>query len=97
MKLAATHLALSWARDDLASWENEGGAINSAPKALASPVTMVGWPPARTIDPASAGLFGADKGITDTNSLPILRLSLLLLVSALGSIAIFPGAAVSGL
>lgn len=89
MKLAATHLALSWARDDLASWENEGGAINSAPRL----VSMVGWPPASIIDPAPVRIVGADKGITDTNSLTILRLSLLLLVPALGAIAIFWGAA----
>lgn len=88
MKLAATHLALSWSRDDLASWENEGGAIKSAP----SPVSMVGWPPASIIDPAPVRIFGADRGITDTNSLTILRLSLLLLVPALASIAIFWGA-----
>jgi hypothetical protein len=93
MKLAATHRALSWARDDLDSWENEGGAVNFAP----SPVSMVGWPPASIIDPAPVKIFGADKGITDTNSLTILRLSLLLLVPALAGIAIFWGAtAMSG-
>ena len=88
MKLAATHLALSWARDDLAAWEKEGGAVNSAPR-LGS---MVGWPPASIIDPAPVRIVGADRGITDTNSLTILRLSLLLLVPALASIAIFWGA-----
>jgi hypothetical protein len=34
MKLAATSWARSWAREELASWENEGGAISSVPNAL---------------------------------------------------------------
>lgn len=92
MKLRATHLALRWSRDDLASWENEGGAINAAPNSF----TMVGWPPASIIDPAPAEQHDADRGITDTNSLTILRISLLLLVPALGSLAIFWGSVVSG-
>lgn len=93
MKLAATHLAQSWAREDLASWGNEGGAISSAPKATRNSVATFGWPPAGIMDAAPAAIRGADKGLTDTNSLTILRVSLLLLVPALGSIAIFWGAA----
>jgi hypothetical protein len=93
MKLAATSWARSWAREELASWENEGGAISSVPNAIRNPVATVGWPFASTMDPASAPLHGADNGITDTNSLTILRISLLLLLPALGSIAIFWGAA----
>lgn len=92
MKLPATNLALSWARKDLASWENEGGAINAVPKVIANPVAMVGWPPASIIDSAPSAPHGADKGIADTNSLTILKVSLLLLVLGLGSIAIFWGA-----
>lgn len=95
MKLPATHLAQTWAREDVASWENEGGAIRSAPKANRNPVTTLGWPPASILDPAPAELRGADRGITDTHSLAVLQLSLLLLVPVLAGIAIFWGAVVS--
>jgi hypothetical protein len=92
MKFAVTHLAQTWAREDVTVWENEGGAIRSAPEAIRNPVTSVGWPPASVIAPTLAALRGANKGMTDTNSLTILRISLLLLIPALGSMAIFWGA-----
>lgn len=92
MKFAVTHLAQTWARVDVTAWENEGGAIRSAPEAARNPVTSVGWPPASVVTPTLAALRGANKGMTDTNSLAILRISLLLLVPALGSMAIFWGA-----
>jgi hypothetical protein len=93
MKHAATSWAPSWTREELASWENEGGAISCVPNAIRHPVATVGLTFASIMDPVSAPLRGADNGITDTNSLTILRVSLLLLVPALGSIAIFWGAA----
>lgn len=89
MKFAVTHLAQTWAREDVTAWENEGGAIRSAPR---NPVTTVGWPPASVIEPPLAALRGANKGMTDANSLTILRISLLLLIPALGSMATFWGA-----
>lgn len=92
MKFAASLLAQTWAREDVAAWENEGGAIKSAPKATRNPIATVGWPPASSVDPALAALRGANRGMTDTNSLTILRVSLLLLVPTLGSMAIFWGA-----
>jgi hypothetical protein len=92
MKLATAHLAQTWVREDVTSWENEGGAIRSAPEATQNPVMTVGWPPSSVIESVPAARGGADKGMRDTNSLTILRLSLLLLVPALGSMAIFWGA-----
>jgi hypothetical protein len=89
MKSAATHFALSWALEDVASWENEGGAISSAGAAPKAPAVTVGWPRASIVDPAPAVLRGADNGLADSNSLTILRVSLLLLVPALASIAVF--------
>lgn len=89
MKLAVARLAQTWAHEDVTAWENEGGAIWSTPEATGNPVTTVGWPPTSVINPAPAVPAGADRGITDTNSLTIMRISLLLLVPALGSMAIF--------
>lgn len=93
MKLAATCLARTWARDDVASWENEGGAIRSAPKVSQNPAEVVQWPPTSIVYPAPAELCGADKGITDTHSLAVLQVSLLLLVPVIGGIAMFWAAA----
>jgi hypothetical protein len=89
MKLAATHLAQTWAREDVASWENEGGAIKSAPKVDRIPIATVGWPPASIVDPTPTALRGADKGMTDTHSLAVLQVSLLLLVPVMAGIAMF--------
>lgn len=68
----------------------------SAPKSLRGPIVMVGWPPASIIDPSSTSPRGGDDGIKDTNSLTILRISLLLLVPALGGLAVFWSAALRG-
>lgn len=92
MKLAPTHLAQTWAYQDVASWENEGGSTRSVPKTTQARVEPIGWPPASVVNPILAALRGANKGMTDTNSLTILRISLLLLIPALGSMAIFWGA-----
>ena len=68
MKLAAPDLARGRVREDLASWENEGGAItsstrkqetNEAPQQLAASV----------IELAPIAAHGADRGIGDTHSL----------------------------
>ncbi|ANP45808.1 hypothetical protein ATE48_07665 [Candidatus Viadribacter manganicus] len=92
MKIAPTHLAQTRAHQDLASWENEGGSTRSVAKTTQARVVTIGWPPASVINPIPATLSGADKGMADTNSLTMMRVSLLLLVPALGSLAIFWGA-----
>lgn len=93
MKRPAPHLALKWMRDDLGAWENEGGAVRTLSKVHPNAIAAHAWTPASVMDPAPAGLRGADKGITDAKSLAILQISLLLLVPALGGVALFWSAA----
>ena len=96
MMLAATHLAHTRAHEALASWENEGGASTPTPASRQRPEAAQ-WP-ASVIDQGAEPMPpGADKGITDTHSLAVLQISLLLLVPTLAGIAIFWGdAAVRG-
>ena len=69
MKLAATHLAQTWGREDLAAWENEGGATMSPPTANRQLPEAAQWPPASVLDQrADPAPRGADKGITHTLS-----------------------------
>lgn len=95
MRPVGTRLSRNGARAGLASWENEGGAISTAPTAAQDLVATLRWSPVSIIDAAPA-LHRVDQGKMDTNSLTILRISLLLIVPALGGIAIFWGAAVPG-
>jgi hypothetical protein len=89
MRLTAARFAEVWVRDAVASWENEGGAIRTGgprPQRADAPA----WPPASSVvESRSAEARGADRGIADTHALTMLRTSLLLLIPALGVIAIF--------
>ena len=74
-------------KEDLASWENEGGAQVSASRRI--PITMhaSSWLPSSVVVGVSPPLRGADRGIADTHTLTIMRTSLLLLLPMLGVIA----------
>lgn len=76
-------------KEGLASWENEGGAQRAA----ASPrpvIAVASWPPRSVLESARPDPpRGADKGIVDTHTLGILRVSLLLIVPALGVMAMW--------
>jgi hypothetical protein len=76
--------------ENLASWENEGGA----------PAPNVVRPTAKPQCAAQSGMYqnlfedaprGADKGVSDTHTLTVMRLALLLLIPAIGAMAIFWG------
>ena len=70
------------AADNLASWENEGGATAPAPNVV-QPVARPGYAedaPRRT-----------RKGGSDTHTLALTRVSLLLLIPAVGTLAVFWG------
>jgi hypothetical protein len=71
----------------LAEWENEGGAAfyGSA---------LVRNAPIGIIEAPDDTVPGADKGQADTHTLSVLRLSLLLVVPALGAFVIFWAASV---
>jgi hypothetical protein len=77
---------------DLASWENEGGATAPAPTVVK--------PVARSARASQATKYqslsedaprGADRAASDTHALAIMRISLLLLIPAIGGGAIYWG------
>lgn len=73
----------------LAEWENEGGASSSG-----SFGARVRNAPSSIIQPPDDAISGADEGQGDTHTLSVLRLSLLLVVPALGAFVIFWAASV---
>lgn len=75
--------------ENLASWENEGGAIASAPRVV-HPVAGQGRGSAK-YQSLAENAPRADRGISDTNTLAIMRISLLLLIPAIGGGAIYWG------
>lgn len=73
----------------LAEWENEGGASSSSSfdaRVLKAPSSIIQAP--------DDAIPGADDGEADTHTLSVLRLSLLLVVPALGAFVIFWAASV---
>jgi hypothetical protein len=81
---------------DLASWENEGGA--TAPAANLLQVARPAWAAgaAKYQDFFEDAPRGVDKGASATHMLTALRISLLLLVPAIGSGAVYWGHLVGG-
>lgn len=80
------------ATESLSSWENEGGAIETAPHVVrpdASPARAH----QRDMDQVLSERAppASDKGIVDTRTLTIMRLSLLLFIPAIGALAVFWG------
>jgi hypothetical protein len=92
MKAAATFVDV-WTKDGVSLWENEGGSLASTERP--SGQSPVGenegalWPPASVIDPPASEGRRADRGVADTHTLSIMRVSLLLLVPVLGALAVF--------
>lgn len=74
---------------ELAEWENEGGASTSG-----SFGARVRNAPSSVIQPPDDVIPGADDGEADTHTLSVLRLSLLLVVPALGAFVVFWAASV---
>ena len=66
--------------DNLASWENEGGATAPAPNVVQAVARPADDAPRRT-----------DRGGSDTHTLALMRVSLLLLIPAVGTLAVFWG------
>lgn len=93
MKPAAAALAAAWAKDRVSSWENEGGSLAAPQRPVEhNPIEHndgPSWLPSSVIDPPAAEKRGADRGVSDTHTLSILRVSLLLLVPVLGALAVF--------
>ncbi len=74
--------------ETLASWENEGGS--TAPPQHSA--TLLGGTTQGAMDKGAEEMTrGADAGISDTHTLTVMRSSLLLLVPALGVLAVFWG------
>lgn len=82
-----------WTKDSVSLWENEGGSLASTERpAGQKPVEEnegASWPPASVIDPPAIEGRCADRGVADTHTRSIMRVSLLLLVPALGALAVF--------
>lgn len=76
--------------ESLASWENEGGS--TAPSLNSATLPAVATLGAIVQGPAEMPR-GADIGITDSHTLTVMRSSLLVLVPALGVLAVFWGLA----
>lgn len=76
----------------LAEWENEGGSA-----CYGSFGALVRNAPSSIIQGRDDAIPGADKGLADTHTLSVLRLSLLLVVPALGVFVIFWAASVAPL
>lgn len=73
--------------DGLASWENEGGAIVVSVDSQRR--SFAGFWPASTLDDRVIGSRNDDFGISDTHTLSMLRMSLLLFLPTLGVLTMF--------
>jgi hypothetical protein len=80
-----------FAPDGLASWENEGGSTAPALSVARQPFANPAVQGAKCRNIIGAVSSSADDAVLDTNTRPILRVSLLLLVPAMGAITIFWG------
>lgn len=92
MRAPPTQRSKGQAGKNLAAWENEGGAGQSAQsESQRQPAIARRWMPleAQSLSPKPQASGDPDTGIVDRHTLGMMQVSLLLLVPVLAALAIF--------